>query len=94
VDFFGGSYAATVERAKIRPVRELEGFRRVHLEAGSSRIVKFTIGPAELRYWNAGVREYVLDASTLRRMGRGDSGVASLSPLGDEVAEPRRGCGQ
>jgi beta-glucosidase len=56
-----------------RPVRELKGFRRVHLEAGSSRIVKFTIGPAELRYWNAGVRDFVQDASTFDLWVGGDS---------------------
>ncbi len=32
-----------------RPVMELKGFHRVHLEAGASADVSFTIGPAELR---------------------------------------------
>jgi beta-glucosidase len=56
-----------------RPVRELKGFQRVHLEAGASRTVKLTVGPAELRYWSAGVRDFVLDASTFDVWVGGDS---------------------
>jgi beta-glucosidase len=55
-----------------RPVRELKGFRRVHLEAGASQSVEFTIGPDELRYWNAGVRDFVLDSSTFDLWVGGD----------------------
>ncbi|WP_459644598.1 glycoside hydrolase family 3 N-terminal domain-containing protein [Kineococcus sp. NUM-3379] len=46
-----------------RPVRELKGFRRVHVPAGASRTVEFAVGPRERRYWNAAVRDFVLDAS-------------------------------
>ena len=37
----------------------------MHVAAGASETVQFTIGPAELRYWSAATRDYVLDASTL-----------------------------
>jgi len=56
-----------------RPVRELKGFERVGLTAGESRTVQFTLGPAELRYWNAGVRDWVVDASTFDVWVGGDS---------------------
>jgi len=56
-----------------RPVRELKGFRRVHLQPGESRTVDFTVGPDELRYWNAAVRDVVLDASTFDVWVGGDS---------------------
>ncbi len=46
-----------------RPVRELKGFQRIHLPAGESGAVSFTLGPAQLRYWNADSRDWVLDAS-------------------------------
>ncbi|MCK7474011.1 MAG: fibronectin type III-like domain-contianing protein [Rhodopseudomonas palustris] len=36
-----------------RPVRELKGFQRVTLEPGERRTVQFTLGPQQLRYWNA-----------------------------------------
>ncbi len=47
-----------------RPVRELKGFRRVTLAPGESRVLVFAVGPAERRYWNAAVRDWVSDAST------------------------------
>lgn len=60
-----------------RPVRELKGFRRVALAAGASETVEFRIGPDERRYWNAGVRDFVLDASVFDVWVGGDS-TASL----------------
>ncbi|HJY25300.1 MAG TPA: fibronectin type III-like domain-contianing protein, partial [Actinomycetes bacterium] len=56
-----------------RPARELKGFQRVYLPAGASRTVQFTIGPSERRYWNAALRDYVLDASTFDVWVGGDS---------------------
>ncbi|WP_034216307.1 glycoside hydrolase family 3 N-terminal domain-containing protein [Actinoplanes subtropicus] len=47
-----------------RPVRELKGFQRLVLPAGSSHRVEFTIGEEHRRYWNAAVRDWVLDAAT------------------------------
>ena len=56
-----------------RPVRELKGFERVGLAAGESRTVRFTLGPAELRYWSAAGHDWVLDASTFDVWVGGDS---------------------
>jgi beta-glucosidase len=56
-----------------RPVRELKGFERVGLMPGESRTVRFELGPAELRYWNAAVRDWVIDASTFDVWVGGDS---------------------
>ncbi|WP_395395940.1 glycoside hydrolase family 3 N-terminal domain-containing protein (plasmid) [Novosphingobium sp. BL-8A] len=47
-----------------RPVRELKGFTRVTLGPGERRTIAFRVGPAELRYWNAGKRDWTIDAST------------------------------
>jgi beta-glucosidase len=46
-----------------RPVRELKGFRRVTVPAGEETRLSFSVGPDERRYWNAGVRDFVLDPS-------------------------------
>jgi beta-glucosidase len=35
-----------------RPVRQLEGFRRVTLNPGETQTLKFTLGKNELQYWN------------------------------------------
>ncbi len=56
-----------------RPVRELKGFERVGLAAGETRTVQFELGPAELRYWNAARRDWVVDASTFDVWAGGDS---------------------
>jgi beta-glucosidase len=56
-----------------RPVRELKGFRRVTLAAGESRTLTFPLGPAELRYWNAAARDWVIDATTIDVFAGGDS---------------------
>lgn len=56
-----------------RPIRELKGFRRVTLGPGEARTVRFGVGPAELSYWNAASRDWVLDASTFDVWVGGDS---------------------
>ncbi len=56
-----------------RPVRELKGFRRVAVAAGQTLTVQFELGPAELCYWNAAVRDWVVDASTFDLWVGGDS---------------------
>jgi len=61
-----------------RPVRELKGFQRVALEPGEARTLRFTLGPAELRYWNAARRDWVIDAATFDLWAGGDS-TAELS---------------
>jgi beta-glucosidase len=56
-----------------RPVRELKGFERVALAAGESRTLRFVLGPAELRHWNAAARDWVIDASSFDVWIGGDS---------------------
>ena len=56
-----------------RPVRELKGFERVRVGAGESWSIQFTLGPAELRYWNAAVHDWVIDVSTFDVWVGGDS---------------------
>jgi beta-glucosidase len=56
-----------------RPVRELKGFRRVHVAAGSAETVQFPIGPDERRYWSAAAKDFVTEASTFDVWVGGDS---------------------
>jgi beta-glucosidase len=60
-----------------RPVRELKGFSRVHLEPGARTTVNFEVGPDELRYWHALERDWVIDTTTWDVYVGGDS-TASL----------------
>jgi beta-glucosidase len=66
----------------IRPSRELKGFRRITLAPGESRTVEFAIGPRERRYWNAAVKDWVLDATTFDVWVGGDS-IATVSATFD-----------
>jgi beta-glucosidase len=36
----------------VRPVRELKGFRRVHIKAGARQTVTFPLTPEDLAFWN------------------------------------------
>lgn len=56
-----------------RPVRELKGFRRVGLGPGESRVVEFTVGPAERAYWSAAAGGRVVEESTFDVWVGGDS---------------------
>jgi beta-glucosidase len=56
-----------------RPVRELKAFERVHIAAGESRTVRFTLGPDQLRYWNAATHDWVNDPTTFDVWAGGDS---------------------
>jgi beta-glucosidase len=69
-----------------RPVRELKGFQRVTLAAGESRTLSFPVGPAERRYWNAAVRDWVTDTSTFDVWVGGDS-TADLTTT-FEITQP------
>ena len=42
-----------------RPVRQLRGFRKVRLEPGESRTVRFTLGPEELAFHDLNLRRVV-----------------------------------
>ena len=73
-----------------RPVRELKAFERLHIPAGQTRNVTFTVGPDQLRYWSAATRGYVQDVTTIDLGIGGDSTVAlsavlRIAPTGKHV---------
>ncbi|HLY59454.1 MAG TPA: glycoside hydrolase family 3 N-terminal domain-containing protein [Terriglobia bacterium] len=42
-----------------RPVKELKGFRRIHLDPGQTRTVEFDLSPKELSFWNQEMKRVV-----------------------------------
>lgn len=56
-----------------RPVRELKGFERIHLDAGAHETVTFTLSPAKLQYWSATDRKWAEDPATFDLYAGGDS---------------------
>jgi beta-glucosidase len=45
-----------------RPMRELKGFARVHLEAGEKRVVTLELRAAELAFWSPETRRTEVEA--------------------------------
>jgi beta-glucosidase len=62
-----------------RPVRELRGFQRVLLPAGTSQQVRFTLTPEHRRYWSATARDWVLDDTVFDVWIGGDSSAELTS---------------
>jgi beta-glucosidase len=69
-----------------RPVRELKGFERVDLPAGTAREVRFALTPEHRRYWNSTARDWVLDTSTFD-VWVGGSSAAELTATFDVTAD-------
>ena len=44
-----------------RPVRQLEGFRRLTLQPGETETVRFSLGRNELQYWNPQSKRWVVE---------------------------------
>jgi beta-glucosidase len=65
--------------SRARPVRELKGFRKIHLEAGASQKVAFTIGSAQLGFFDETGRWLV-------EPGRFEAWIAPDSASGNPVA--------
>ena len=45
------------------PVRQLKGFKRIALQPGETKTLRFPIGKEELKYWNPQTKEWVEEPS-------------------------------
>lgn len=61
-----------------RPVRQLEGFKRVVLNPGETQTVKFTLGKDELSFWSPQTRERAVESTTFDVWAGGDSTAKDL----------------
>lgn len=52
-------YVHDVVASVVRPIKELKGFRRIHLQAGESKRVDFTLGPEALSFWDKQMKRVV-----------------------------------
>ncbi len=52
-------YIRDIAASVARPVKELKGFRRIHLKAGESKTVSFTVGGKELEFYNYDLQKVV-----------------------------------
>jgi beta-glucosidase len=60
-----------------RPVRQLEGFKRVALKPGERQTLKFTLGKNELQFWDPQTKKWVVEPSTFD-VWAGEDSTASL----------------
>jgi beta-glucosidase len=56
-----------------RPVRQLKGFQRVNLAAGSKQTIHFKLGPDELQYWSPASKKWVIEPEQFDVWVGGDS---------------------
>ncbi len=72
-------YVRDVVGSLTRPVRELKGFRRIHLEPGETQIVEFALSTDDLQYYNN-------DEQLVLEPGKFEVyvGGSSLAPLAGE----------
>lgn len=60
-----------------RPVRQLEGFKRVALKPGEKQTLTFTLGKNELQFWNPQTKKWVVEPSEFD-VWAGEDSTASL----------------
>lgn len=48
-----------------RPVKELKGFEKVHLDSGETETIKFIITPEELKFWNVNMN-YIVEPGNFK----------------------------
>ncbi|MFL6332959.1 MAG: beta-glucosidase BglX [Pyrinomonadaceae bacterium] len=68
-------YIRDVAASRVRPVKELKGFKRVTLQPGERRTLSFKLTPAELGFYNQEMR-YVVEPGTFKLM----AGRSSADP--------------
>ncbi|GGA60153.1 beta-glucosidase [Edaphobacter acidisoli] len=56
-----------------RPVRQLEGFKRVSLQPGEKKTLTFPLGSHELHFWDPQTKKWVVEASEFDVWAGGDS---------------------
>jgi beta-glucosidase len=62
-----------------RPVKELRGFQRVHLNAGETKTISFEIGPDHLSYHGLGMKRVVEPGKFQIMIGTSSADLQSVS---------------
>ena len=65
-------YLCDLYGSVVRPVRELNGFQKIHLEAGETKTVEFTITDDLLKFWNIDM-QYTTEEGACKVYIGGDS---------------------
>lgn len=65
-------YLRDVVGSNTRPLKELKGFRKISLKPGESRVISFTIGVNDLKFWNNELK-WIAEPGEFRVMIGGNS---------------------
>jgi beta-glucosidase len=65
-----------------RPLKELKGFKRVHIKAGETKTVEIVLDLDELSYWNSSKGSYELEKGTVNLLiGASSADIRLKTPL-------------
>src|SRR4029077_6450487 len=67
-------YVGYPDSAIARPAKQLRGFKRIHLAAGETQTVTFTLEGQALTYWNAAKHQFALESGMVDVMVGASSG--------------------
>lgn len=75
-------YVSYPESEVSRPIRDLRGFDRVHLNPGESKKVEFLVDLNDLRYWDAENDTWVLESTTVEfQVGASSSDIRQTNQI-------------
>ncbi len=66
-------YVQHLGSAVQRPIEELKGFKRVHIDAGAEQAVTFDLKPHDLAYWDAAAHNWKIEKEGIRVLAGGSS---------------------
>lgn len=70
-------YVSDRESTVFRPVRELKGFQKIHLEPGETRTVTFELSKRAFAYWNEQIRDWHVESGEfLIQIGKSSRDIA------------------
>jgi len=77
-------YVAYPEASVERPIRDLRGYRRIHLQPGETKTVEFPLAAKDVAYWDADADKWVVEAKPVRievGASSGDIRVQQVLPV-------------
>ncbi|WP_106769213.1 glycoside hydrolase family 3 C-terminal domain-containing protein [Paenibacillus faecalis] len=72
-------YVKPLDSTVVRPVKELKGFEKVHLEPGEAKIVKFTLDKRAFAYYNTEIEDWFAETGVYDILVGGSSVDTPLS---------------
>jgi len=75
-------YVRAVQSNVTRPLKELKGFKRVHLMPGACRTVRLTLPASELAYWDVNRNSFYVEPGAFEIMvGRSSADIQLIGKL-------------